>query len=169
MSVNVREYIKDNDKLELSYLGYAQKMELVDTILENVIDYNTHPATVDTSMLKIISIELFIQNITNLDLSPEANGDENGYDILCYSGALSHLLELIAPEYNRLQEILNDRLNDFYRYEYSPVKAIYDIKDAVDKALSDSADYLNNAIRNIDIEKIMEMIPQDALKAGGLS
>lgn len=159
--ISVREYLNDKSKLELMYLEYGKKMDLVDMILQNVIDGSTSPATIDTSLLKIISIQMFIQNITNLDLSEDANDGENGYDILCYSGELSHLLELIAPEYNRLQEILNDKLNDFYRYEYSISKAINEIKDEIYSGLSASADYIESAIKRIDVEKIINLMPKD--------
>ena len=170
MSISVKEYIEDKDKLELSYLMYGKKVDLVDIILENVINRETSPATIDTALLKNISLQMFIQNITNIDLSVEANDGENGYDILCYTGELQHLLELVAPEFNRLEEILNDKLNDFYRYEYSSAKALYDIRNAVYQSLSSSADILENALKNIDVEKLVKMMPTTApLKVGDQS
>ena len=158
--INVQEYISDESKLELTYLTYGEKIDLVNIILENVINRETRPATVDTALLKSIAIQMFIENITNIDLSDDVNDGQNGYDILCYTGSLQKLLRAIAPEYNRLQEVLNDKLNDFYRYEYSEAKAFYDIEVEVGQLLSMSLDKLEDGLKKLDVEKMIQKIPQ---------
>ena len=160
MAISVREYLEDKNKLELNYLTYGKKMDLVDIILENVINRETRPATINTAVLKNIAVQTFIQNITNIDLSEELNNGENGYDILCYTNSLNELLMTIKTEYDVLEEMLNDRINDFYRFEYSLAKTLYDIEIEVASTLSSGADYLEDALKNLDVERIVNMMPK---------
>lgn len=158
MAISVREYLDDNTKLELVYIPYGRKIDLVNLILENVIDRETKPATIDTALLKNVATQMFIQNATNINLSEDINDGENGYDVLCYNDALSGLLNSVITEFSVFQEILNDKVNDFYRYEYSSAKALYDIESDIANILSDSANYLEDKLKNLDVEQLVNMM-----------
>ena len=156
MSINVREYLNNKTKLELVYIPYGEKINLINLILDNVINRETKPATIDTALLKNVATQIFIQNATNIDLSEDANSGENGYDVLCYNNALYELLSSIRSEFDMFQEILNDKVNDFYRYEYSSAKALYDIEEDIAGAFSDSIDSLETALKNLNVEQLVD-------------
>lgn len=158
MKISVKEYMDDNSLLEIYYTPFGYKLDLVDTILDNLIDRNTTPPTINVALLKNIANHLFIQEITNLDLSEDANDGSDGYDLLCQYKLLSNLLSTISDEYQILNDILNDRLNDFYRYEYSISKVLYDTVNSISDFASYSINQLESTMKSIDTDKLVHNI-----------
>lgn len=158
MAISVNEYMNNNSLLEVYYTPFGYKLDLVDTILDNVIDRSTTPHTINIALLKNISDHLFIQEITNLDLSEEANDGSDGYDLLCQFNLLPKLLDSISDEYQRMNSILNDRLNDFYRYEYSIAKVFHDIGIEISDLIDSSVSKLDSVMESIDVKELTQNI-----------
>ncbi len=154
--INVKEYLENKNALELNYLSYVDKLELADLIMENVIEDKYKPPIINTAILKNIAVQSFINQATNLDLSVEANDGQDGYDILSYSNELTNLLASIDREFSVFESILNDRVNDFYRYEYSTSKAIYDLARSVKDLVNMGAKYVDDALKDVDLDQIVE-------------
>lgn len=153
MSITVNEYLEDKAKLERYYIPFNHKMEIVDILLEQLTNTETVPPTIDTATLKYITTQLIIEHVTNIEL-----GDD-GYDILCEAEELTSLLQEIAPEVATFNDIINDKLQDFYRYEYSESKVINDIKVALNDYLSDSLWRVEEVIKDLDVEKLVNSLP----------
>ena len=160
--ISVEEYLGNINLLEVRYTKYYDKMEIVDTILSKVIVQNTSPRTINTAVLDRIATQVFIEAITNLDLSIVNKDELDGYDLLCYEDELNDLLsiESVANEYSIFRDILMKRVNDFYNYENNIAVVINNIKkDFVDYTNS-GLDYLNQMINSIDAERVASFIEQ---------
>jgi hypothetical protein len=92
--ISVSEYLKDNGLLEINYIPYDVKLDIVDVVLSQVISDDVMPK-VDGALLKRVSTEVFIETITNIDMSIKSEVDLGGYDELCLNNELDFLIELI--------------------------------------------------------------------------
>lgn len=162
--LRIEEYLENKSVLELFYTPYENKVEIVEVILSQVVKHN-ELVNVDTALLKRISFQVFMEHITNLDLSDTNSNGLNGYDYLCSKNEINDLLSLdfIKNELDRFNEILDCKLNDIYREKTSVGYVLVYIKNIISSFMKNKQDELNDYISNLDTKKIMDTIRIDLL------
>lgn len=151
--ISVSEYLKDNGLLEINYIPYDVKLDIVDVVLSQVISDDVMPK-VDGALLKRVSTEVFIETITNIDMSIKSEVDLGGYDELCLNNELDYLIELIEDEFDRFNEVLDSKLNDFYRYNNSTGFVLMSLKNSLVKFINKKTNEVNELINTIDTKDI---------------
>lgn len=158
--ISVKEYLENNELLELVYIPYEQKKEICSVILEQcskvVSDYNT----IDSVLLDRVKKEVFITSITNLDFSITNELGLDGYDQLCYDDDLSDLIVICGYLYNQFNEILELMLKDYYNNEASLRGYISDIKNSIVNWFARLKRDASNFIENLDAKEISNNIIQ---------
>ena len=119
--ISVKEFIANRDLLEINYVPFDQKLEIVSKLMNSFIeDGNIN----NSSIVRRISTEIFIEAITNLDLSIVDENELGGYDQLCLNRSLESLKELIKLEYMEFENILRERMMDYNKIDTNCASAI---------------------------------------------
>ena len=132
--ISVNDYLDDKEKLELTYIPFDRKLEIVTHTLQGVID---SIGGLNTSLLRRISTEVFIEAITNIDMNIINENGLKGFDQLCYLNELDNLISLISNEYAEFERIVNERVSDYNRIETNSALAINAIHNQVRKNLNE--------------------------------
>ena len=164
--ISVSEFIDNKSLLEVSYLPFDSKMQLVSTIFSEVINV---VGGLNTALLRRISTEAFINAISNIDMSIKDDTGLDGFDQLYYHREFKNLVSLLGEEYTELQTILTERLNDYIRTETNPAITINSIYEQVKTYFNTALDYISTNIQNIDVEKLTEQLSPLMEKVGGIN
>lgn len=151
--ISVSQYLENEDLLEINYVPYDVKREIVETIISKTIFYKDM-LLLDTALLNRISCEIFIESITNIDMNILDEHELYGYDTLCMNNALNNLLVEINDEYERFMEILEYKVNDFIRKNNSTGAIISSVINRIVNWSNYKIDELNNYIEGIDVKKV---------------
>ena len=153
--ISVNEFLNNSDLLEITYTPFYTKLQIVTKILNSVINAT---GEINTSIIRRISTQVFIENITNIDMSIKDENDLDGYDKLCYLNKLSDLKKLIGLEYIEFENILNERLMDYIRIETNPTYAVSEIY----KMASNNTDALSTLLldksKDVEIDELVSQI-----------
>lgn len=155
--ISATEYITNEELLEVSYVPYIAKKEIVDTILSQVIksgDMNT----IDTALLERVSCEIFIESITNINMSISSEDGLSGYDVLCMNNMLDSLISEIEEEYFRFHEILEYKVSDFIRNNNSTAATLLSIINRFVNWGKEKSKELTKQIENIDVKNVSESL-----------
>ena len=155
--ISVTEYINNNDLLVVTYLPFDTKMNIVSHILNSII---SSVGGLNTSLLRRISTEVFINSITNIDMNIEDENGLRGFDTLLFTGKLNQLKSALDREYSELELILDERVNDYIRTETNPSVTINAIYDQIRAYLNTAMDYLSERIKDIDVSQIANELTQ---------
>jgi hypothetical protein len=162
--ISAIEYINNNELLEVSYIPFDQKMQVVSDVLSEVIN---SVGGLNTTLLRRVSTEVFIETITNIDMGIVDENGLSGFDQLCYYNQLNTLKTVIGNEYIEFETILKERISDYIRIETNPavtISSIYNqLKNNTDKVL----DYVSNQIQNLDIDDFVNRISETATALNG--
>lgn len=126
--ISVMDFINDNSLLEVNYIPFDQKLLTVSMMLNNFIDNGTIE---NSSIIRRISTEIFIETISNIDLTIKDENGLEGYDQLYYNNEMDLLKQLLGFEYVEFENILNERISDYYRTESNSAFAIRYIYDRI--------------------------------------
>lgn len=151
--ISVSQYLENEDLLEINYVPYDVKREIVETIISKTIFYKDM-LLLDTALLNRISCEIFIESITNIDMNILDEHGLYGYDTLCMNNALNNLLVEINDEYERFMEILEYKVNDFIRKNNSTGAIISSVINRIVNWSNYKIDELNNYIEGINVKKV---------------
>lgn len=162
--ISVMDYVNDNDLLEVSYIPYDEKMQIVSHVLNGVIN---SVGGLNTSILRRISTEVFIESITNIDLGVEDENGLKGFDQLCYLGELDQLKIFLGNEYIEFQKILDEHVQDYIRMETNPALTINAIYNQLSEYAKIAIDYISNQIQNIDADQVAETVTKFISTNGG--
>ncbi len=159
--ISVSEYLENKELIEISYIPFDKKMEIVGHVINEIV--NTLGG-LNTTLLRRISTEVFIETISNIDMNIEDENGLKGFDQLCFHNELENLKIMLGTEYKEFDRILDERVSDYIRIETNPsvtINAIYNqVRDSVNTVL----DYLSKQIQNIDVEKLSATISEFAPK-----
>ena len=153
--ISVIQYIENEDLLEINYTPYSVKKEIVNTIVSQVTDKGDM-RTIDTALLNRVSCEIFIESITNIDMSIEDENKLSGYDLLCMNNKLDDLLFEVSDEYGRFVEILECVVSDFIRNNNSTSATLLFIMNKIVNFGKEKIEELNNYINNINVKDIAD-------------
>ena len=162
--ISVMDYVNDNDLLEVSYIPYDEKMQIVSHVFNSVIN---SVGGLNTSILRRISTEVFLESITNIDLGVEDENGLKGFDQLCYLGELDQLKIFLGNEYIEFQKILDEHVQDYIRMETNPALTINAIYNQLSEYAKIAMDYISNQIQNIDADQVAETVTKFISTNGG--
>ncbi len=108
--ISVLDYVNNNDLLEIRYIPFETKLRIIDSIITEIIEKEK---TINTSLIRRISIQIFIENSTNIDLSSTDDNNLDGFNQLYYYNALESLTRFIGNEYSEFLLILKERISDY--------------------------------------------------------
>lgn len=162
--ISVQEYVKDNGLLEVSYIPYDDKMSIVSHVLNGVIK---SVGGLNTSLLRRIATEVFIESISNINLSIEDINGFKGFDQLCYLGEMNKLKAQLGDEYQELQTMLDERVQDYIRTETNPAVTIEAIYNQLTEYAKIAMDYISGQVQNIDTDKVASVITKYITANGG--
>lgn len=163
--ISVHEYLDDAEKLEVTYIPFDDKLKIVSKIIRGIINST---GGLNSSLLRRISTEVFIESITNIDLSIEDEDNLSGFDQLCYHRELDKLIALLGDEYKEFKRILDEHVDDYVRIETNPAVTINAIYDQIMERIGSMLDYLSNQIQNVDIEELTTTLSQLGIINGGV-
>ena len=162
--ISVQEYVNDNGLLEVDYVPYDDKMAIVSHVLNGVIN---SVGGLNSSLLRRIATEVFIESVSNIDLGIEDENGLKGFDQLCYLGELNKLKAYLGNEYQELQTMLDERVQDYIRTETNPAVTIEAIYNQLTEYAKIAMDYISNQVQNIDTDKVASVITNYITANGG--
>jgi hypothetical protein len=164
--ISVSEYLNNKELLEINYTPYDIKNNIVDAILSQVtVKDGLHK--INSVLLNRVSTHIFIESITNIDMSIKSDKNLDGYDELCFNNELEELLEIINDEYSRFKYILKLKIDDLNRYSNSTSATLVSLKKSVVEFIKQKSDEINQFITNIDTQAIsdnLKVLINDNLK-----
>lgn len=163
--ISVMDYLEDNSLLTASYIPFDEKMSIVSKIMSGLI--NTIGG-LNTSMLRRISTEVFIESITNIDMKITDENGLSGFDQLCYKDELDNLKNILGNEYEEFERILDERVDDYVRTETNPAITINAIYSQVADMISKALELISQKVKDIDVEELTNNISQLIPKTGGV-
>ena len=140
--ISVSEYLNNKELLEINYTPYDIKNNIVDAILSQVI-VKDGLHKINSVLLNRVSIHIFIESITNIDMSIKSDKNLDGYDELCFNNELEELLEIINDEYSRFKYILKLKIDDLNRYSNSTSATLVSLKRSVVEFIKQKSDEIN--------------------------
>lgn len=169
----VSEYLRKELEVK-DYLPFAEKRELCANVLEAC---NTKD---DSGFVKVDSVSRYIvftisiiSKYTNLEFSSGEDTEYDSldeYDMLCQTGILNPILEVIGEEYATCNNLLNMMMDDIIAnnntVEAMLGNALGKVTDSIDgliDTLADKVDELNLDLSQIDIDKykgLLDLLPQ---------
>ena len=164
--ISVQEYLSNKELLTGVYTPYDTKLNIVSKIVNGVINAT---GGLNTAMLRRISTEVFIETISNIDMSEKDENGLQGFDQLCYTGELDNLKKALRDEYYEFENILSEYIDDYIRIETNPAITISRIYSQITDILNSIFDDLSERIQGADIEKIGEIIANILPVNGGVS
>lgn len=162
--ISVADYLNNKDLLMVSYIPFDTKMQIVNHVVLGTIN---SIGGLNTTLLRRISTEMFIESITNIDMKITDENGLSGFDQLCFHNKLDELKLLIGREYLEFDKILSERVDDYIRTETNPSVTINAIYDQIKVYFGSALDYISELIKNADVEKlsdnIMKLMPNNNL------
>lgn len=155
-----------------SYLPFAEKRELCALVIKKTCKRKNGIITVDSVSRYIIFTVSILSKYTNLEFNSDEGLDSlSEYDLLCESGLLDEILEVIGQEYAKCNNLLNMMLQDVIDNNNTPEVILADIgSKLLDKVgeitdtLAYKIDEMNLDLNQIDIDKFEPLLE----KLGGL-
>ena len=126
--ITAKEYVDNADRLEIRYIPYNTKIEIILLVLQNVLDSS---GGMNRSVLYRIADEAIFEAITNIDMSAVCENDLTGYDYLRFTRGYTTLLSDLGAEYETFKQILDEQLQDYYQYAM-----VREISSVVEKILN---------------------------------
>ncbi len=110
--ISVNEYMLDRSKLEVVYIPYYVKIKI---ITKTIYEFFKRYGYVNSSMVKLIGFQTYVEYITNLDMGSEDENNLLGFDILKYNNKYNDLIIDLGDEYKDFENILAEQLDDYKR------------------------------------------------------
>ena len=163
--ISVADYINEPTLLKLQYMPFDSKLQIIGHVFTGMINA---VGGLNTTLLRRLSVEAFIDAVTNIDMNIRDNNGLDGFDQLCYHNELGGLIELMGNEYIEFKKMLDERTADYIRIETNPSVTINQIYDQFKEALDFVLNYVSERVQNIDTEKLGEQLRPFIEKAGDL-
>lgn len=168
--ITVQEYLNNKDLLKVTYTSFEDKLGIVSSAIRSSVKAL---GGLNTTMLRRVTTELFINTMTNLDLVSVDDNGLSGYDQLCYRNELQNLIDDLGFEYKEFQRILDERVADYIRTETNPAVTINAIYSQITEMFGNIFEVLSKQIQNVDVEQLLtyvsDMTSQIKSQTGGES
>jgi hypothetical protein len=167
----VFDYIKTTLEVK-EYLPFADKRDLCANVLDNSCFTNGSIVEVDSVSRYFFFTIAVISKYTNLEFENTDDLDAiDQYDMLCQSGLLNEILDVIGGEYEVCNNMLNMMMADINANNNNVAvvvnKALQKVLGSVDvlvNALADKIEEMELDLSQIDIDKIMGVINKLPIK-----
>lgn len=153
--ISVADYINNKSLLEIKYVTFDTKLEIVSQVINSVINA---VGGLNSSLLRRVSTEIFISSITNIDMNIKDENDLDGLDQLYYHREFNELIANLGEEYKELQMLLNERVADYIRIETNPSVTINKIYEQIVTYFNTLLDSISDYIQNVDVEELSEKV-----------
>jgi hypothetical protein len=164
----IGNYIKKELEVK-DYLPFAEKRELCTRVLEvcNNMDTESGLVKVDSVTRYIVFTISILSTYTNLEFySDEDDIDSlDGYDMLCQSGLLNPILDVIGDEYVTCNNMLNMMMSDIMTNNNTVESVVGNVlgkfgtsADVLIGALASKVESMELDLSQIDINKISGLI-----------
>ena len=167
----VEEYIRSSLEIK-TYVPFVEKREMCATVLAGACKNVGSIVEVDSVSRYLLFTIAIISKYTNLTFENTDDLDAiDQYDMLCQSGLLNEILNVIGGEYEVCNNILNMMMADI-NANNNNVAAVFDkalqeillyVGNFAD-ALSDKVENWELDLNQIDIDKIMGVISKLPIK-----
>ena len=151
--ISVYDYYNDNNKLEITFTPFDTKLQIVSNIISEVIK---SVGGINTSLLRRISTEIFIETITNIDMKIQDENGLSGFDQLYFYNIVDHLKNNIGNEYSEFENIMSERLSDYFRVETNPAVTINSIYNHVKDYYNQVMDFISEKVQDFDVESFVK-------------
>ena len=158
--ISVYDYYKDNNILEIMFTPFDTKLQIVSNIMSGVI---SSVGGINTSLLRRISTEIFIETITNIDMKIKDKNGLSGFDQIYFYNVMDTLKNDMGGEYREFENIMSERLSDYIRIETNPAVTINNIYNQVKDYYNKLMDYISGKISDFDVEDFIKTISEDNL------
>ena len=166
----VEEYIKKNVEFK-AYIPFVEKREMCAKVLEGACKSVGGIVEVDSVSRYLLFTLAIINKYTNLEFENTDDLDAiDQYDMLCQSGLLNPILEIVAGEYETCNNILNMMMADIDANNNNVAvvfdKALQKVSRSINELISALAlkvDEFNLDLSQIDIDKykgILDLFPK---------
>lgn len=156
--ISVSEYLDNKELLEIKkYIPYVEKVNIVNSIMKQVCRNTSGLYSVDSVLLDRIKKQIFIEQLTNLDLSILSD-NLDGYDLLMVNNDMNNILLSITAEYKELDRILELRVNDFLRDKTSISGFLHYKTERVLDYINSNVPVLLEKIDKIDTKSIIDSL-----------
>lgn len=140
--ISVNEYKNNKDLLEISYIPFRQKCNIVDIFLdEHIKSVGGNFFDIDKALFEASKICAFIQVCTNLDLSTD--DDEDPLDVLLKNNLLNELIDTVRDQYDVFEKILALKIETI-KDSYNAGKVLEDIQSDIRSTLTLLMEHENN-------------------------
>lgn len=161
----VVDFIKQRLEVK-SYVPFVEKREMCASVLEGACSKEGSIVEVDSVSRYLFFTIAIISKYTNLEFGKTDGLDSiDEYDMLCQSGLLNYILDVIGGEYEVCNNILNMMMADINANNNHVAvvvdKALQKVLGSVDvlvNALADKVGAFELDLSQIDIDKIMGVI-----------
>lgn len=154
--ISAKQYVDNNDLLEVSYVTYEDKVRICDIVLSQVVS-DIGYVMIDSALLERVSTQIFIENLTNIDMDVLDENGLSGYDTLCYYDELEYLVEILS-DFDRMKHILNLKVEDFYRNQGSLKGYLHTLRNYIVDKVGILKDDISETIQSLDSKEISEKI-----------
>lgn len=150
--------------IKRTYIPFAEKMQIIDTIID-VITYDEDGLLmVDTNELEMNAVIAFIQAYTNLTFD---DGIKD-YDFIMEHSLQNTIYSAIGHDVLKLHNMLDNKLHDVM--QQNSLESIVNryMSNLVD-AFIDTVNKLNEKIKEVDVQNLRSTLANEALNALGTS
>ncbi len=166
----VEKHIRNTLEVK-SYIPFVEKREMCATVLEGACKNVGGIVEVDSVSRYLLFTIAIISKYTNLTFENKDDEDAiDQYDLLCQSGLLNEILNVIGGEYETCNNILNMMMADIDANNNNVAvvfdKALQKVLGYVDNlvgVLADKVDALELDLNQLDIDKykgILDLFPK---------
>lgn len=156
--ISVENYLASPELIEVYYVPYETKVNICNVILNQVIKKDGCMYYIDSALLDRVKTQVVIESITNLDLSIKDENGLDGYDLLCKENELSNLIDFISYEYNKFDEIIKFKVQDFYNSNGSISGFLHFTKKEIINKYNEIMDSFTKFISNINAKDVADVI-----------
>ncbi len=161
--ISTLDYIEDPSKLQIMYVPFDTKMQIAGHVVSSIAKAI---GGMNSSLFRRISIEVIIENITNIDMTVKDENELAGFDQLLYYKKLDGLLETLGDEYNEFKKIIDERFSDYLRTETNSALTLEHIYSEVKSYFEILIEQVNKYLNSINIDGLNEQTVSPFVEVG---
>lgn len=148
----VEDYIRETLQVK-GYIPFTEKRELCTSVIEGSCGRENGLVTVDSVSRYMLFTIAVITKYTNIEFNTDEELDAFGeYDMLCESGLLDIILDVVGPEYVKCNNMLNMMLEDVISNNNTSEAVIGNVLEKISGKISDFIDVLSDKVEEMDLD-----------------
>lgn len=156
--ISVKKYLENKEDLELIYVPHSKKVDVCKLIIEQCASHDKGYNSLDSVLLDRVKTEIFLEAITNLDLTDVDENGLEGYDQLCMYDELDELIEECGYLYYQFDYMLDMMVYDYNHNEASLKGWLNNLKTTIVEKVTLWRERTTEYIENLDAKEIADKI-----------